>query len=182
MKRKILLEPTQNEWESLAVLNPTVIKEKRITHLFYRAVKYPNYSCLGYAFLQKGKLTRFDDPLLKPEADYEVEGVEDPRVVKIKGVYYILYTAWDGRNARVALAVSTDLIKWEKKGIISPNITLKEAISVTKSKRYKRIWEEKAKRKGNDMILYDKDAVLFPQKINGKFVMLHRLEPDIQIV
>ncbi|MBW2965532.1 pesticidal protein Cry7Aa, partial [Candidatus Woesearchaeota archaeon] len=42
--------------------------------------------------------------------------------------------------------------------------------------------EEKAKRKGNDMILYDKDAVLFPQKINGKFVMLHRLEPDIQIV
>ena len=30
--------------------------------------------------------------------------------------------------------------------------------------------------------LRDKDIVLFPRKINGKFVMLHRIWPGIQIV
>ena len=182
MKRKILLEPTKNEWESLAVLNPTAIKEKDVIHLFYRAVKHPNTSCLGYATIKNGKLKRFNDPLLKPEADYEAVGVEDPRVVKIKGRYYLLYTAWDGRNARIALVVSKDLKNWQRKGIVSPNITLKQAIEITKSKKYKKIWQKQAKSRGEDAFLYDKDAVLFPEKINGKFVLLHRLEPDIQIV
>jgi predicted GH43/DUF377 family glycosyl hydrolase len=182
MKRTILLEPTKNGWESMAVLNPTAIKEKDLVHLFYRAVKSPNYSTLGYAIMKDGKLTRFNDPLLKPEFEYEKEGVEDPRVVKLNGKFYLLYTAWDGKNARIALAVSKDLRNWKKKGIVSPSITLREAIQITKSKRYRKIWKEQAKSRGEDAFLYDKDGVIFPEKINGKFVLLHRLEPDMQIV
>jgi predicted GH43/DUF377 family glycosyl hydrolase len=182
MKRTILLEPTSNEWESMAVLNPTAIKEKDLVHLFYRAVKYPNYSTLGYACIKDGKLKRFNKPFLKPEFEYEKEGVEDPRVVKLNGKFYLLYTAWDGRNARIAMAVSKDLRNWKKKGIVSPSITLREAIQITKSLRYKKIWKEQARRKGGDAFLYDKDGVIFPEKINGKFVLLHRLEPDMQMV
>ncbi len=182
MKRKILLEPTKNEWESMAVLNPTAIKEKDLTHLFYRAVKSPNYSTLGYARIKDGKLQRFDKPFLKPEFEYEKEGVEDPRIVKIKDKFYLLYTAWDGMNARIAMAVSKDLKNWKKKGIVSPSITFREAAEITKSKKYKKIWKEQAERKGGDAFLYDKDGIIFPEKVNGKFVMLHRLEPDMQIV
>jgi len=182
MKRTVLLEPTSNEWESLAVLNPTAIKEKAIIHLLYRAVKHPNNSCLGYAVMKNGKLKRFSKPLLKPEFEYEKEGVEDPRIVKLCGKFYLLYTAWDGKNARVALAVSKDMKNWKKKGIISPNISLKEAVNITKSEKYKELWKGEIKKRQEDLIVFDKDAVLFPEKINGKFAMLHRLATDIQIV
>jgi len=182
MKRKILLEPTKNEWESMAVLNPTAIKEKDLIHLFYRAVKSPNFSTLGYAVMKNGKLIRFNKPLLKPELDYEKQGVEDPRIVKIKNIYYLLYTAWDGKNARIALAVSKDMKNWKKKGIVSPNISLKEAVKITKSKRYKELWKYEIGKRQENLIVFDKDAVLFPEKTNGKFVMLHRLVSDIQIV
>jgi predicted GH43/DUF377 family glycosyl hydrolase len=184
MKRTILLEPTSNEWESLAVLNSTAIKEKDLIHLFYRAVKSPNYSTLGYAVMKNGKLQRFSRPLLMPEFEYEIEGIEDPRIVKIKDKFYLLYTAWDGRNARIALAVSKDMKNWQKKGIISPSIALREAIRITKSKRYKKLWSEELRKRDNDLDLFvfDKDAILFPEKINGKFVLLHRLASDIQIV
>ncbi|MBW2981433.1 pesticidal protein Cry7Aa [Candidatus Woesearchaeota archaeon] len=184
MKRTILLEPTKNEWESLAVLNPTAIKEKDIVHLFYRAVRSPNYSTLGYAVMKNGKLKRFNQPFLKPEFDYEKEGVEDPRIVKIKDKFYLLYTAWDGKNARIALAVSKDMKNWQKKGIVSPSITLRESIKITKSKKYKILWQAEAEKRDKDfnLFLFDKDAVLFPEKINGKFAMLHRLASDIQII
>jgi len=182
MNRKILLEPTKNPWESLAVLNPTALKVKGIIHLLYRAIQSPNHSCLGRAKIENGKLKRYKNPCLKPTTDYESEGVEDPRLVKLGNTYHLLYTAWDGRNARIALATSADLKHFEKKGVISPNITLEEAIKVVGSRRYKKRWKKEVKDRNLDAILYDKDGVLFSEKINGRYAMLHRLEPDIQIV
>ncbi len=178
MERKLLLKPSKNDWESGAVLNPTAIRERGVTHLIYRAVKHPNYSSLGYARIVKGNIKRFDRPFLKPEKVWEREGVEDPRITKVGGTYYLLYTAWDGKNARVALAVSKDLKRFRRMGVVSPNIPASEAAKLAGLARYRRAW--KGYRKGS--ILFDKDAVLFPEKISGKFVMLHRLEPDIQIV
>ena len=182
------MEASDKDWESRAVLNPTVIKTKDgVEHIFYRGVAKNWVSSIGYARLEGsgkgvgGRLVRFDKPLLKPTKGYEAEGVEDPRVTKIGGVYYMLYTAFDGKDARVAYAVSKDLRKWEKKGIISPNISVGEARKLVKIKKYRDRWKHQ-EIEGSRVCLWDKDAVLFPEKIDGKFVMLHRFLPDVQIV
>ena len=182
MERKLFLEPTENEWESAEVLNPTAIKEDGVTHLIYRAVKKPNFSCLGHAEVRNGEILRYNEPLLSPTEDYERKGIEDPRITKIDGTYYILYTAWDGQNARIALASGPSINELTKQGIISPNITMKKAIEVVGSERYREIWKKEIGLHGESPMLWDKDAVLLPEKIGGMFVMIHRLEPDMQAV
>ncbi len=181
IKKKIFLKPTENEWESRAVFNPTVIKEKQTIHMIYRAVSSKTISYLGYAKIKANKIERKDNPLILPTKNYEISGIEDPRLTKIGNTYYLLYTAYDGKTARIAYAVSKNLKDWEKKGIISPQILTKEAIKLVKIKKYKDIW---AKRNlfHSSAYLWDKDAILLPEKIRGEYVMIHRLAPDIQIV
>ncbi len=182
VKKKLFMNPSKNPWESQAVLNPTAIKDsKGVEHLFYRAVDEKGVSTIGYAQVINGKLKRFNKPVLFPDRNEDKKGLEDPRVTKIGRTYYILYTAYDGKNAMVAYAKSNDLKKWKKMGIISPKISVKEARQLVKIKKYRDKW--KIQEESNSGVsLLDKDAVLFPKKINGKFVMLHRFLPDIQIV
>ena len=182
VKRRLFMEPTKNEWEERAVLNPTVIKDNKGTeHMFYRAVSKDMISSIGYAKITNGKIKRFDKPILTPTKKWEKMGVEDPRITKIGNTYYLLYIAFDGKNARVAYAISNNLKDWEKKGIISPSIGVKKSRRLVKIKRYRDKWKHQ-EIYGEKVCLWDKDAILFPEKINGKFVMLHRLLPDIQIV
>lgn len=182
IKRKLIMGPTKNKWEERAVLNPTVIQDKRgIEHMFYRAVSEDWISSIGYAKITKDKIERFDKPILFPTENYEKKGLEDPRITKIGDTYYLLYTAFDGKNARIAYATSKNLKKWEKMGIISPSISVKESRKIVKIKKYRDKWKHQ-EIYGKRICLWDKDAVLFPEKIDGNFVMLHRLLPDIQIV
>ncbi len=182
IKRKLFMKSSENDWEAKAVLNPSVVKDKDGTeHMFYRAVAKNGVSSIGYAKITKGKIERFDKPVLFPTKGYEIKGVEDPRVTKIGNIYYMLYTTFNGKDARIAYAVSKNLKDWEKKGIISPNISVIEARKLVKIKKYRDRWKHQ-EIYGTHICLWNKDAVLFPEKIDGKFVMLHRLLPDIQII
>ncbi|RLJ07427.1 MAG: pesticidal protein Cry7Aa [Candidatus Aenigmatarchaeota archaeon] len=181
MERYLLLQPGPEKWESQAVLNPAVYREGKTVHLFYRAVGF-NRSMIGYAKITDGEIERFRKPALKPEYGWEKEGTEDPRLVKIGNLFYLLYVAYDGRNARTALAISRKLPKFEKRGIVSPQLTVKEALGLVKDERYAKAWRKQVKHHGLRSIIWDKDAVLFPEKIKGRFWMLHRIEPDIQLV
>lgn len=182
IKRKLFMKSSEHIWEAKAVLNPSVVKDKNgIEHMFYRAVAKDGVSSIGYAKIIKGKIERFDKPVLFPTESYDIKGVEDPRVTKISNIYYMLYTAFNGEDARIAYAVSKNLKDWEKKGIISPNIPVVEARKLVRIKKYRDKWKHQ-EIYGAHICLWNKDAVLFPEKINGKFVMLHRLLPDIQIV
>ena len=182
MIRRVFLEPTANKWESGAVFNPTAIEEDGITHLIYRAVRSPNYSSLGHAEIEDGLVCRHDKPFMAPTEEYEREGVEDPRITKINGTFYLFYTAWDGKSARIAYAAGRSIDNLKKQGIIGPNIPVARAIGLVNSERYKNEWRRQLVKFGMDSFLWDKDAVLFPEKISGKYAMLHRLEPDIQLV
>jgi len=182
IKRKLIMGPTENKWEARAVLNPSVVQDKDGTeHIFYRAVAKNGISSIGYAIIRGGKIERFNKPVIRPTKSYEKKGIEDPRVTKIGNTYYMLYIAFDGRDAVVAYATSKDLKNWKKRGIISPKISVKEARNLVKIKKYRDKWKDQ-EISGSRVILWDKDAVLFPKKINGYFIMLHRLFPDIQIV
>jgi len=188
IKRKLIMEASEHKWEARAVLNPSVVKTRDgVEHIFYRAVAENWVSCIGYARVEGGRkgvggrLVRFDEPLIVPTESYEIEGIEDPRVTKIGSVYYMLYTAFDGKDARIAYATSRDLLKWKKKGVISPSVSVGEARKLVKIKKYRDKWKHQ-EIEGSRVCLWDKDAVLFPEKIDGKFLMLHRFMPDIQIV
>ena len=190
-KYGILLSKTTNKFEEDGVLNPATIRDGLYVHLFYRAVAKGNHSSIGYCKL-KGALEveeRSGNPLIVPEFEYESHGVEDPRIVKIDNLYYLSYTAYDGVNAMGAVALSKDLIVWDKLGIIVPQITYDEFITLTNNdagsnKKYIKynsnahITEDEKK----NMLLWDKNLIFFPRRINDKLCFLHRIRPEIQIV
>lgn len=154
-------------WQSKATFNPGAIYEGGKTHLIYRAMSQDNTSVLGYAASYDGfhVSERLASPIYVPTEIFEKKakpyansGCEDPRITKIGERIYMLYTAFDGLNPYgVALtSISVDdflshLWNWEKPKLISPPQ------------------------------VGDKNACLFPRKIQGKYVFLHRPEPSIWI-
>ena len=192
-KEGVLLNKTDLEFENRGVLNPAVIREGDKIHLFYRAVQQGGHSTIGYCRLD-GPLSiveRYEKPVMVPEFDYESNGVEDPRIVKIDDLHYLTYTAYNGFNAQGALAVSTDLKKFEKCGIIVPPFSYIQFIYfLDKGERvhdkyyrnHKFYYHQKDIALNKEILLWDKDVVFFPKRIKGKLCFLHRIRPGIQIV
>ncbi|MBL1232503.1 MAG: pesticidal protein Cry7Aa [Vicingaceae bacterium] len=193
-KHGIILSPTEKDFENNGVLNPGIYQEGNHVHIFYRAVEDGNYSTIGYA-KTAGPLNireRHTAPIMVREFDNEKHGVEDARIVKIEDTYYLTYTAYDGVNAMGALAISTDLVNFEKKGIITPKVNYADYECFVscceqdklnpKYHHYYNLFAEIGLVEEDKRFLRDKDILLFPKKINGKFAMLHRIWPGIQIV
>lgn len=147
-----------NLWEAAAVFNCAAIYEDGKVHLIYRATditsngsqgKYIN--SFGYAVSADGvNFNRLEHPIFTNDIPQEARGPEDPRIVKIDDVFYMMYTGYGGRfdgDYRISLATSRNLVDWKRQGVM-----LDEA---------------------------NKDASLFPEKINGKYVMFHRRPPNI---
>lgn len=190
-KEGILLTKTHFEFENEGVLNPAVIREGDSVYLFYRATRTGNHSTIGYCKLD-GPLTivdRWEKPFLVPEFEFESHGVEDARLVKIEDHYYMTYTGYDGTNALGALAVSLDLKHFNKHGIIVPLVSYAKFVNLTESvgnvnqnyyKNHKFYFQEADPER--KIMLWDKDVIFFPRKINGKLVFLHRIRPGIQLV
>lgn len=145
-KLGIVLRKTTHTFENEGVLNPGVIKVGDTIHMFYRAVTKDNHSSIGYCNFSSPLVLqiRNDKPMLIPEAAYEFQGLEDPRIVCIENIYYLTYTAYDGINALGALATSDDLIHWKKHGIIVPQITYEEFQHFTASNSMVQVVNTKA--------------------------------------
>lgn len=190
-KEGILLNKTELEFENEGVLNPAVIKEGDTIHIFYRAVREGNHSTIGYCTLSSPLVVnhRHEEPMLSPEFEYESQGMEDPRVVKIEDLYYLTYTAFDGFNAMGALAISQDLVNWERKGFIVPLMIFEEFENLVSAhskinEKYLR-YNAPGRTHGKvdkKIFVWDKNVIFFPRKINNKFYFLHRIRPEIQIV
>jgi predicted GH43/DUF377 family glycosyl hydrolase len=119
-------------WEAKDVFNPAIVVKDGKIFMLYRAqdkIGQPaGTSRIGLAVSTDGyHFTRFPSPVLYPDNDAEKKyewqgGCEDPRIVEDeKGVYYMTYTAYDGQNARLLVATSTDLLHWAKKGPVFAN-------------------------------------------------------------
>ncbi len=187
MEGKLLLGPTSNLFESKGVLNPAAVRVGEEVYLYYRAVADNLVSSIGFCRLKNNEIIeRWNKPILEPEFDYEIMGMEDPRITLLDGVYYMIYTAYDGLDARVAYAISTDLFHWEKKGLISPSISYDEAEDIFRTSgeldlRYK--FYERTYRgiNGDQIMLWEKDVVLFPKRFDGLMMFFHRILPGIQV-
>lgn len=149
-------------WEKEGVLNPGVIRTDTEVVMLYRAVgEKQNYkSHIGLATSKDG--IHFErasnEPVFSPKESFDKWGVEDPRITKIGDDYYVTYVAvpdpvlLDGHEVvrkkpletSVALLRTRDFRSFENLGVITPS--------------------------SSD----NKDVVIFPRKINGRYAMLHR--------
>lgn len=115
-----------NPHEAEGVLNPAVVRGRDgQLYLLPRLVGRGNRSRIGIARVRFGAS---GDPTgverlgiaLEPAAHYERNGCEDPRVTFFAplDLYVMAYTALSDRGPRVALAVSADLLRWERLGLV----------------------------------------------------------------
>ena len=163
-KENPVLSPSEDlGWGSKAVFNPGAILKDDKVYLLYRAIgEYDTYiSRIGLATSDDGVNfeRKNNSPIIEPQEDYDKWACEDPRVTKVDDTFYITYVALSTRireggkptydiihnlNSQTALVTTKDFIKFERHGIITPE--------------------------NSD----NRDVVIFPEKINGKFVILHR--------
>lgn len=186
-KHGVIIAPTNLPFESRSVLNPAIYQDGQNVHVIYRAISEDYMSCLGYARLD-GPLQiaeRREQPFLYPSKKEESKGIEDARIVKIGDTFYMTYVVHDGKHAITALSVGTDLFNLKRVGIISPKIPYKDAgkiFSYSQLKDEYYFFESFYKvHGGNNVYIWHKDLVLFPEKIDDNFVMLQRILPDIQL-
>jgi predicted GH43/DUF377 family glycosyl hydrolase len=180
-KHGLILNKRDLDFEIEGVLNPAVIADNGSIHMIYRAVAHGNHSTLGYCRFSD-PLTiaeRYDHPIVVPEYHNEKYGVEDPRLVKIDGVFYLSYCGYDGENAFGCVATSTDLVNFRKHGIIVPQLTGDELRSLLKGQQDLNI--KYFQPSTGSSYVWDKNVIFFPRRINGKLYFLHRIRPGIQI-
>jgi predicted GH43/DUF377 family glycosyl hydrolase len=178
----ILRPNPRHQWETKAVFNPAALYEGGKVHILYRALGETDVSVLGYASSLDGLHIheRLTYPVYVPREPFEgasrvsrpgteipgmyvsgggeMGGCEDPRLTRIDDRVYITYVAYDGRSQpRVALSsihIDDFLSRkwnWKKPVLISPPH------------------------------IVDKNACILPEKINGKYVIFHRVYPNILI-
>jgi predicted GH43/DUF377 family glycosyl hydrolase len=155
-----ILKPLPNHaWESRMVFNAAALCAKSQIHIVYRAMGSDGVSRLGYASSSDGYHIdeRLPNPVFQPINSQEQYGCEDPRISLLDGRYYMCYTAYGSRNL----------------GIHQVSITSIHTNNFI-NKRWN--WEERWLPFPG---IRNKDAALFPQKINGKYALLHRINPDI---
>jgi predicted GH43/DUF377 family glycosyl hydrolase len=164
-----ILSPTSNWWETKAVFNCAVVEKDGVINMLYRAVGDDNISRFGYAASYDGfNFERYPLPIYEGPLGDEFErlGCEDPRITIIDGTYYIPYV---GTSVYPAIENRPSTFK------IGPPWRCRVSLLSTKDfksfTRYGVILPE----------FDDKDAVLFPEKIQGKYVMYHRVLPDIWV-
>jgi beta-1,2-mannobiose phosphorylase / 1,2-beta-oligomannan phosphorylase len=156
----ILEKNPLNSWEAGSVFNPNVIYDGNIFRMVYRATndiqrsKSGRYvSSIGYAQSTDGiHFSRAAKPLIVPDNEFENGlGCEDPRITKIEDTYFLYYTA-----------------------VRSTNEGKQVRIALAASKDFQ-TWEKYGIVGPS---IRSKAAVLFPEKIQGKYVMFYTWMAD----
>jgi predicted GH43/DUF377 family glycosyl hydrolase len=182
-KNPVITPSVYKDWEIAGTFNPAaVIDDEGTTHILYRAIGADGISRLGYASSEDGTHfdTRSDYPVFSmknprtttvPKAEIVQQynpvmypsggswgGCEDPRMVRINGRVYVTFNAFDGWDHIRIAVISLDEKKF-KKG----HWDWSEPFMISPAGQVNKNW------------------VLFPEKINGKFAILHSVSPEVQI-
>ncbi len=183
-RNPIITARDDHDWEIQGTFNPAVFQdEDNVLHLFYRAIGKDGISRIGYAQSTDGVTItkRLPHPVFEPSPGLGMPnardaagpigyhpsyytsgggwgGSEDPRVVKIGDHIYMTYVAFEGWNSiRMALTY----------------------ISVDDFKKGRWKWKKPILLSSAGQI--NKNWVLFPEKINGRYAILHSISPKILI-
>ncbi|MGE5556582.1 MAG: glycosidase [Methanocella sp.] len=158
-----ILRPIEaHPWESREVFNPAAVYLDNKVHLLYRAIGNDDISRIGYATSKDGVHIdeRLPEPVFEPKAACEKDGVEDPRITEIDDRLVMTYTALREYSHLMVFQIALT--------------TIKKADFLAKRWNW-------TPRKLPFPGIRNKDAVIFPQKFDGRYAMIHRIEPDICI-
>ncbi len=155
-------------WEEKDVFNPAIVVKDHKLYMLYRAQDKMGLpggtSRIGLAESSDGfHFTRMPEPVFYPDNDaykkYEWQGgCEDPRIVEDdKGTYYMTYTAFDGKVARLLIATSKDLTHWVKHGSVFADA-------------YNGKYIDKWSKSGSIVSTYTNGKII-ATKVNGKYWM-----------
>jgi predicted GH43/DUF377 family glycosyl hydrolase len=143
------------------VFNPAVIYHNGLFHMHYRAQGLDWVSRIGYAVSVDGiNWNRLHNPVMEPQDASDGRGLEDPRVTEVDGVFYMAYTAYanefhgEGKPTHDGGAISPMFAR-------STNLITWERLGPLVT--------------GED----NKDHVLFPRRIKGRYMALHRRPPQV---
>lgn len=158
--QRAVLEPVEDhDWENRYVLNPGALRIDGTVYILYRAFGADEISRVGLAWTRDGINIegRLDRPIFEPADPSEAAGCEDPRVTMIGDRIFMLYTAYDGKVAQIAMAsITVDAFldrrfgRWKRHGLGFPGLP-------------------------------NKDAVLYPETFQGRYVIYHRLDPNLWV-
>ena len=126
-KMGIVMKPLKDQFGSFARFNPGIQLKDGIVHMLYRATNSDikdreNYiSFIGYAKFDIYTNILYDsnEKVIYPTLPEEIKGCEDPRIIEFENSFYVFYTAYDGKKARVAIAKTDNFIEYTKLGVIN---------------------------------------------------------------
>jgi predicted GH43/DUF377 family glycosyl hydrolase len=173
-KNPIIEPKIDNAWEKEATFNPAALHLDGKIHLLYRAIGENGMSVLGYASSKDGVTIdeRLDYPIFtlfnhfkkssKNKSPYmsggSWAGCEDPRVTHIGSRIYMTYVLFDGYNAPGVALTSISV-----KDFLKKDWKWKKPVLISKPGEIQKNW------------------MIFPEKINGKYAVLHSITPKISI-
>jgi predicted GH43/DUF377 family glycosyl hydrolase len=157
----ILRPIPEHSWEARAVFNAAALYVSGRVHILYRAVGHDGISRLGYASLSDGYHIedRLPSPVFEPANRTEKYGCEDPRLTLLGGKCIMAYTAL---RDSVSNAYQIALTSIATDDLINKQWNWSERWTPFPAVR-------------------NKDAAILPHKVNGRYAMFHRIDPDICI-
>lgn len=175
-----ILKPRVGSWWECAVTtNPGAWydAEKKEVLMLYRASAADEIHkvYLGLAVSKDGYHFEraSDEPVAVPSDGFDAGCVEDPRIVKFGEWYFVVYASRPFPAGRYWLKTPNE--QWKPPYATKDwPISLRESLSSSGLLLSKDLRTFKRAGRITDPTLDDRDAILFPEKIRGKFALLHR--------
>jgi len=173
-----ILEPKNgSHWEAFSAFNAAAINLDDRIHLLYRAQGHDGISVLGHATTDDGVhiAGRSPEPVFVPSNPFDVRkkgvpkltfpyvsgggwgGCEDPRITKVGNRIYMTYVAFNGSCPP---------------GVALTSIPVRD---------FGKRWNWSVPRLISRPNQIQKNWVIFPEKIGGKFAVMHNISPSIRI-
>ncbi|GHU68256.1 hypothetical protein FACS189413_04710 [Bacteroidia bacterium] len=173
----ILSPNPANSWENLVTCNPAAWYENGKFYLLYRAAGDDLDHIIHIGLAESSDGFHFqrvqNTPVLSPTPNgFDAGATEDPRVIKFGNEFYMTY-AFRPYPAGQYWKYEYDEVLFYDHNEFAPKCLLENigntALAVSKDlKHFKKVGRL------TEPALDDRDVILFPEKINGKFYMLHR--------
>lgn len=148
----ILTPRPKIKWESWATFNPGAVRDEHAIHILYRAVDGNGVSSLGYAKSLDGGSVY--DRMAHPVLQPDSD-----------------WEKFGCEDPRITWFEGHYWVFYTAFSQRGPRIALASTLDFRKFKKYGVVGPDRK----------DKDCALFPERIDGKIVILHRIEPNVQI-
>lgn len=172
----ILKPHPSHPWENLVVCNPGAWYEDGLFTMLYRAAGDDDDHVIRFGLAESRDGFHFErvqaEPILSPSDDGPDAGcIEDPRIVKLDGHYYVTY-AYRAYKPRQYWKRPNNAAYTPDDPTLPPlfghNMTASGLLVTDDFRSYRRLG--RITRADVD----DRDVILFPEKIGGRYWMLNR--------